>query len=249
MPQQGVSVSGGQSKHLPNLLPDGLPARWRYVSSFVAQEWGVNGPEYRAITKSFPTKTIFRIQHDLEWVGIAALALAGAEKGVEDLRPGATVGVRDQDNRVQALFWKIAIPNLELRLHFGPLTQPDKIANSSLSRCGVKYLSNEPGGNASLCFCGTSRRPRISPPSTRHSTWSWGLRPTAWQTASGMVVRRFLSINVACIEGLSLRTARTSSFFDEPESSPKLLFQPRNTEYGKEQDVSCYPHFAVNSVC
>ena len=83
--------------------------------------------------------------------------------------------------------------------------------------------------NFRLFFCGqsvslvgtwmtrlaTSLRPRISPASIRHFTWPQGLRPTASQTDSGRVMRRFLSSIVAFMEGLSLKRDPASSDLSE----------------------------------
>ena len=142
----------------------------------------------------------------------------GDSQSVADKRKTARIMVRveNQHNRMLAsLVREVIPPNVELVLHLdsatGPWTQPDNRASCALSLAGVRYLRRLPRGKASLGFWATSRRPRISPSSTRHSTWSLGCRPTAAQMDSGRVIRCFLSIMVALIEGLSLKIATTSS--------------------------------------
>jgi hypothetical protein len=76
------------------------------MSAFSAQQRGIDGPEDWAIAERFPAQTVLHVQHDLERIGFPTLALAGAEKDVEHLRPGAPVPVKDQDNRMQSLLWK-----------------------------------------------------------------------------------------------------------------------------------------------
>jgi hypothetical protein len=108
------------------------------MSTFVEEQRGVNRPENGTIAKGFPTQAIFRVQHYLKRIWTSALALAGAEQDVQGMRSSASVWVRNEHNRVQALLWKIAVPNLKLGLHSGPITQPESISSSSLSRSTVK---------------------------------------------------------------------------------------------------------------
>jgi hypothetical protein len=124
-----------------------------------------------------------------------------------------------------SLVRKPVSPDFELILHFksgGPFKQAERIFSCSRSRSTVKYLTRLPRGNTSFALRGTSFRPRISPPSTRHSISSLGFNPTASQMDSGRVIRRFLSRTVAFMEGLSLFGITNTSGVMGPFKIPTL---------------------------
>ncbi len=144
-----------------------------------------------------------------------SLCLCGAHRSSTE--PSDFQGADEDLDPMLASFIGEAIPpDVELVFHSdsetGSWTQLDSRASCSLSRAGVRYLRRLPRGKASLGSWATSLRPRISPSSTRHSTWSLGLRPTASQMDPGRVIRRFLSMMVALTEGLSLGNAAASNY-------------------------------------
>ena len=75
----GGLVSGGQAGHIPDFFPDGPPAGKRNMSEFGKKQRSIDRPEDGAIAECFPTQPIRSVQHDLERVGVSALALAGAK--------------------------------------------------------------------------------------------------------------------------------------------------------------------------
>lgn len=173
------SISRGEPEQVSNFYTNFAPPLQRDTPAPALEERNINGPKNRAVTEGLPVHSILDIEHYLEWMRFPGLALGCAKEHVEDLRSGASVWVGYKNAGMQALFGEIAVPDLELHFHSGPLTQSESISSSSRSRSGVKYLSRLPGGKASLPPLGTSFRPRISPFSTRQSTRSFGFSPTA----------------------------------------------------------------------
>jgi hypothetical protein len=210
-----ISVRSGEEKNSADFGPDLTPSFQADMPAFAEQIGGLYCIETRAITEGFPVHPILAVKHHFVRVGAPALTLGGAKDHVDHGRPVADVRMGNQHNGMLAsLVREMIPPDIKLVFHLdssGPWTQADNMASCSLSRSGVRYLRRLPRGKVSLAFCATSLRPRISPSSTRHSTWSLGFKPTAEQMDSGKVIRCFLSMMVALIEGLSLKNDISSS--------------------------------------
>ena len=171
-----ILISGGQEENGADSGTDLKPSFQGDMSAFAKQIGGLNCIEARAITEGFPIHPILAVEHHLVRIGAPTLALECAKQNVHHGGPGADVRMGNQHNRMLAsLVWEIIPPDVELVFHLdstGPWTQPDRIASSSLSRSGVRYLRRLPRGNASLGFCARAcvrvfRRPRRAIPPGR----------------------------------------------------------------------------------